>query len=303
MGRTYLFPAISLVLLLAGSLFGPVASYGQDDDTIKVDASIVVVNASVTDATGKTVGGLKQRQFTILEDGIEQSIASFTAEETPFAAVILLDTSGSMEERVSLARSAAIEFLSGLRGEDFAKIYNFDAKVRLVQDFSSTRDLRDVFYDLKASGTTVLNDAIFQAAQDLSVRPEKRRAILVLSDGADTASKNSSDKALRAALAAGATIYTVDMAPSDMGPGNRNPARGELQHFAEKTGGRFVATPGGMAMRDAFHRIVEELGQQYTIAYEPSQAKRDGKWHAIEVRISRPNLTIRARKGYNAPKN
>jgi Ca-activated chloride channel family protein len=291
-----------VVLLLAGSLFCSLTATAQDDDVIKIDASAVVVNVSVTNAAGVAVGGLKEKQFSVLEDGTEQKIASFSAEDTPFAAVILIDTSGSMEERVSLARSAAIEFLYGLRGEDYAEIYNFDSKVKQVQDFSNQRDLRDAFFDLKADGTTVLNDAVFQAAADLSKRPEKRRAILVLSDGADTASRKSFDKAIKAALAANATIYTVDMSPVEQGPGVQNTGLGALKDFASKTGGRFVATPGGQAMREAFKHICEELGQQYTITYDPSNPKKDGKWRSIEVRITRPNLTIRTRKGYNAPK-
>src|SRR4051812_33882984 len=161
---------ISLVVLLtAGSLF----CLAQGDDVIRVDSAVVVVNAAVTDAKGVAVGGLKDKQFSIFEDGVEQKISSFGAESTPFAAVILLDTSGSMEERVSLARSATIEFLYGLRSDDVAEIYNFDSKVRQIQDFSNQRDLRDSFYDLKADGNTVLNDAVYQAAADLSKRPEK----------------------------------------------------------------------------------------------------------------------------------
>ena len=286
-----------LVLLTAGSLF----CHAQDDDVIKVDSSAVVVNAAVTDVGGKAVGGLKEKQFTVLEDGVEQKIASFSAEDTPFAAVILIDTSGSMEERVSLARSAAIQFLYGLRGDDYAEIYNFDAKVKQVQDFSNQRDLKDAFYKLEANGNTVLNDAVFQAAADLSKRPERRRAILVLSDGADTASRKTFDKALKAALAANATIYTVDMSPVDSSLAERS-GLAALRDLASKTGGTFVATPGGQTMRDAFKRICEELGQQYTITYEPTNTKKDGKWRSIELRIARPNLTIRTRKGYNAPK-
>jgi Ca-activated chloride channel family protein len=286
------------VLIISGVLF----CSAQDDDVISVDSSIVVVNASVTDALGKAVGGLKQKQFTILEDGIEQPIASFSSEATPFAAVILLDTSGSMEERVTLARAAALQFLDNMRGLDFTAIYNFDSKVRLVQDFSNTRDMREAAYDLRANGTTVLNDAVYKAADELSKRPEQRRAIIILSDGADTASGKSESKALKAALAVGATIYTVDMSPTDQGPTGRNTGQGSLKTFAEKTGGRFVATPGGLMMRDAFRRIAEELGSQYTLTYEPGASKKDGKWHAIELRVARSNLTIRTRKGYNAPK-
>lgn len=278
------------------------ANAQNDDDVITVDSSIVVLNASVTDAAGKAVSGLAQKQFRVFEDGVEQQIVSFGTEDTPFAAVILLDTSGSMEERVTLARAAAIRFLDGLRREDSASIYNFYSKVELVQDFSNSRDLREQAFDLKANGMTVLNDAIYKAAQELSTRPEKRRAIIVLSDGADTMSKKNSEKALKAAMLANATIYTVDMAAIDTAGRERVQNQGVLKNFAEKTGGKFVATPGGVAMRDAFKRIVEELGQQYTISYQPSNTTKDGKWRSIELRISRPNLTIRTRKGYNAPR-
>ena len=87
-----------------------------------------------------------------------------------------------------------------------------------------------------------------------------------------------------------------------MKPSERAQNQSGLKKFAERTRGQFVATPGGIAMRDAFKKIVEELRQQYTIAYQPLNMKKDGKWRSIELRISRPNLTIRTRKGYNAPK-
>jgi len=174
--------------------------------------------------------------------------------------------------------------------------------VQLVQDFSNRGDMNEKAFDLKADGMTSLNDAVFKAAQILSTRPEKRRAIIVLSDGADTSSKRSEDNVLKAALAVNASIYTVDMSPIGQAGANRVQNQGVLKNFAEKTGGRFVATPGGAAMRDAFKRIVEELGAQYTIAYSPTNTAKDGKWHAIELRIARPGLTIRTRKGYNAPK-
>ncbi len=285
------------ILLLAAFLN---ISAQTDDDVISVDSSIVVLNASITDASGKAVGGLNQKLFRVFEDGVEQKIESFGAEETPFAAVILLDTSGSMEERVSLARGAAIHFLQRLRANDNAAIYNFSSRVEMVQDFSNSRDIREQAFDLRADGMTVLNDAIYKAAEVLSKRPEKRRAIVVLSDGADTFSKTSNEKALKAALAVNATIYAVDMSSPELKPGERVQNRGALTNYAEKTGGKYIATPGGIAMRDAFTRIVEELGSQYTLAYQPLNTKKDGKWHLIVLRVSKPNLTIRTRKGYNA---
>ena len=145
-----------------------------------------------------------------------------------------------------------------------------------------------------------MNDAIFEAAVELSKRPEKRRAIIVLSDGQDTMSKRSADKALKAALEVDAVIYTIDMSP--VADSKRAQNQGPLKNFAEKTGGTFVSTPGGAAMRDAFAKIVEELGVQYTIGYSPLNTKKDGKWRAIELRVAKPNLTIRTRKGYNTEK-
>jgi Ca-activated chloride channel family protein len=187
-----------------------------------------------------------------------------------------------------------------LRESDNTAIYRFDSKVLLVQDFSNSRDIDQSIFDLKAQGMTRMNDAIYEAAVELSKRPEKRRAIILLSDGQDTSSKRSSDKALKAALEADAAVYTIDMSP--VGDSKRVQNQGPLKNFAEKTGGTFVSTPGGAAMREAFAKIVEELGVQYTIGYSPQNTKKDGKWRALELRVARPNLTVRTRKGYNAEK-
>ena len=295
--------AVSLRIILFALLFLVNANklLSQDDDEIiNVDSSLVILNATISDGSGKHVSGLTQKNFKIFEEGAEQEISLFTAEETAFAAVILIDTSGSMEGSVSMARAAAIRFLDGLRQNDLAAIYRFDSKVTLVQDFSSSRDVTENIFDLKADGMTALNDAVFLAAGELSKRPEKRRAIIVLSDGQDTISKRSAEKALKAALAANALIYTVDM--SAINSSRRTQNQGPLKNFAEKTGGIFVATPGGVAMRSAFANIADELGVQYTLGYQPTNIRRDGKWRAIELRVAKPNLIIRTRKGYNAEK-
>lgn len=295
-----LFSLFSLLVLLSLTVF--VSAQEEDNEPISVDSSIVVLNATITDAKGNAVFGLNQTLFKVFEDGKEQKIDFFGAEKTPFAAVILLDSSGSMEQRISIARSAAIHFLDGLRAEDNAAIYNFDSKVSLVQEFSNSRDITERIFDVKSKGMTVLNDAIYQAALDLEKRPEKRKAIIVLSDGADTQSKRSADKALKAAIAANATIYTVDMTSIDTGVKERIQSQSVLKNFAEKSGGKFIPVSGGIALREAFKEIVAELGAQYTITYLPANTAKDGKWREIEVRVARANLNIRTRKGYNAPK-
>lgn len=280
------------------------AQQSQDDDVVRVNTDLVVVNVTVRDASGKYAHGLHGSDFKLLEDGREQTISNFTAEETPFAAVVLLDFSGSMESRVSMARSAAIRFLDGLRDDDVAEVYRFDSEVEQLQDFSPSRDLAPTAFGMKAKGMTVLNDAVLRAAIDLSHRPEKRRAIVVLSDGQDTRSSASMDKALTAALGAGVTIYTVDMSdPSTSSTQDRAQGTAALRHFADKSGGRYIPSPGGRALREAFTGIVEELSNQYTLTYRPQNQARDGRWREIEIKLSKPDLKARTRKGYKAPKN
>lgn len=292
---------IAVFLLILSAFSGALAQI-EEDGVIRVETNLVVINAVLTDSNGKTLSNIKQNELEVYEDGKRQEITFFASQKTPFAAVILLDTSGSMESRLSVARAAAMNFLDGLRPDDMTAVYNFDSKVKEVQEFSNSRDIADRAYSLKADGMTVLNDAIVEAAAKLSQRTETRRSIVVLSDGADTQSKASSSKALKAALAANAVIYTIDMAQLDAPQSKRAQDIGVLKDFAEKTGGRFISAGGGTALRDAFKQIVEELGVQYTVGYEMPEGKTDGKWRAIELKISRPNIKIRARKGYFSPK-
>lgn len=291
------FPAAVLIIVFV------VYAAAQDDDVIRVDSGMVFLNALVTDLAGRHVTGLRQNEFRIFEDSVEQPVTFFVAEETPFTAVILLDTSGSMEQRVSLARAAAIRFLDGLRASDSAAVFAFDSNVRKIQSFSNSRYIADGVFDLKADGMTVLNDAVVEAAKELATRPEKRRAIVVLSDGMDTKSRASQEKAMRAAANAGAVIYTIDMSAADSPLAQRRQNQAALRSFAQRSGGTFIATPGGVALREAFRNIVDDLGRQYTLGFQPSATGRDGKWHSLELRVTRPGLTIRTRTGYYAEKS
>ena len=288
---------LSVLLLFLCASFAS----AQDDDVVRVSTDLVVLNITVTDKSGQYVKGLKRSDFKIYEDGVEvkpDMISSFALQESPYAAVVLLDSSGSMEARFSLARSAAIRFLDGLRPEDVASVYRFDSRVERVQEFSGGRDLAPTAYAIRAKGMTTLNDAIVEAANTLAGRPESRKAIVILSDGVDTYSKASSEKAVESALAVGASIFAVDMAGLQIGGSARRQSAAALKEFAEKTGGRFVATPGGPALREAFSGIAEELGHQYTISYRPLNLKRDGKWRTLEVKVEGEDLKVRTRKGF-----
>src|SRR6202140_3627398 len=259
--------SVALVLAFASAQIAPRTVVAQpvswerpvvqdQDDVVRVSTELVILNATVLDKDGKFVSGLHRADFQVFEDGQEQKLMTFTAEETPFAAAILLDTSGSMESRLTLGRSAAIRFLDGLRDEDVAAVYNFDSKVEQMQDFSPGRDLPARAFGLRTRTTTALNDAVLRAADDLAKRSEKRRAIVVLSDGGENYSRASSEKALDHVLLAGATIYAVNM--SETGPGRDIAGSSILKNLADKSGGRYVASPGGQELRDSFAAIAEE---------------------------------------------
>ncbi len=299
--RTILCLFACVISLLSLSIAFPAK---QDDEVIRVNTDLVVLNVTVTDKAGQYVPGLQLSDFTVFEDGKQvpaDFVATFQLQEAPFVAVILLDTSGSMENRLSLARSAAIRFLDRLREEDMAAVYKFDSEIKQVQEFSTSRDLAPMAFGVRAQGMTRLHDAIVDAAKALADRAEKRKAIVVLSDGMDTRSGATSDKAVESALAVGATIYAVDMSPTD-GRARVSQTAATLKQFAEKSGGRFVATPGGPALREAFANIADELGHQYTLAYRPLNRARDGKWRKLDVKLSRSDLVVRTRKAYRAPK-
>jgi Ca-activated chloride channel family protein len=297
-----LLPAVTVFALALLFTNHSLAQQDSDDDVVRVESDLVVLNVTVTDKQGKYVHKIPRSDFKVFEDGREQPIDTFSVEETPFAAAILLDTSGSMEGRISLARAAAIRFLDGLRSEDVAAVYHFNSSVEQLQDFSPGRDLPPTTYELRSKGQTALNDAIVRAARDLALRPEPRHAIVVLSDGADTHSGASAEKAIAAAFAANATIYTVDMIDPVTAAREKMIAGGALKNFANKSGGRFVSTSGGQSLSDAFASIVQELSNQYTIGYRPTNRARDGRWRSIELKLARAELNARTRGGYRAPK-
>jgi Ca-activated chloride channel homolog len=313
---------ILLILLLSLALsisLGPIRAQKQDPqqqdpekksdpdsagDTISVETNLVVLNVTVSDLQDRYVSGLKAADFRILEDNNQQEILGFTSEEMPFTAAILLDASESMQHKLTLERAACTSFVDGLREGDTFAIFSFaGTKVKKMQDFTEVHDVPDKLWDLKPDGNTPLYDAIVQASEELSNRSERRRAVLIASDGADTTSKASLDQALRKAAAANVMVYAIDMTDNTVFRTNRRDTSADvLKSMAEKTGGKFFQTPGGNALRDAFAKAVTELRNQYTITYSSTNERQDGRWRAIDVRVARPDLSIHTRKGYYASK-
>ncbi len=282
----------------------------DQDDVVKLSADLILVNVTVTDADGKYAHGLKLKDFALLEDDAPQAINSFSAEESPFAAAILIDMSGSMEYKFGQVRGAAAAFVERIRDDDQVAVYGFNNKVRQVQEFTNLRDIADAIWDAKAEDRTRLYDCMDEAITALAARPEKRRAILLISDGWDNASaKASFDSAMKRALAAGIVVYSVDLIDDNTMNGNSQEAlmlrkgRGDMREFAAQTGGRYVHTPQGDGIDDAFGNIVDELRNQYTLTFYSTNKKHDGRWRKLAVTARGKGLSVRARRGYYAPKS
>ena len=281
----------------------------SDDDQLQLHSDLVVVSVTVTDAAGQYAHGLSARDFSVVEDGAPQQLDTFSTEEAPFAAAILMDMSGSMEYKFGLVRAAAAYFVERIRDDDQVAVYGFNNEVRQFQDFTNVRDISEYIWDATARDATRLYDCMNDAIEALSKRSEKRRAILLISDGCDTrSSKASLPSILRRAQSEGITIYSVDLiednALSSGGSGatELRRGRGEMKELAGETGGRYIHSPQGDKLEDAFGGVVDELRNQYTLSYYPSNHKRDGRWRKIGVGVSRPGLSTRARRGYWAPK-
>jgi Ca-activated chloride channel family protein len=275
-----------------------------EDDIFKVETNLVVLNVTVTDFGEQYVTGLKEKDFTVYEDGLPQKIQGFSFEEMPFASSILLDSSASMENRLTHARAACARFVEGIREGDVFSIYKFGgAKVKLLQEFTEVRDIPDSVWEMRADSLTPLYDAVVTASEALAKRDERRRAIVLVSDGGDSNSRASLDEAVRQATNAGAGVYAVNLSNAGLYKSAGHDAGAEaMKTLAAKTGGRFFSTPGGQALRDAFDSTVEELRRQYTISYESTNDKQDGKWRKIEVRVGKAGLNVRTRQGYYAAK-
>jgi Ca-activated chloride channel family protein len=285
-------------------------SASEQEDVVTLRADLVVVNVTVTDAAGQYAHGLKQADFALLEDDAAQTINSFSSEESPFAAALLIDMSGSMEYKFGQVRGAAAAFVDRIRDDDQVAVYGFNNKVRQIQDFTNLRDIADAIWDQKAEDRTRLYDCVDEAVTALAARPEKRRAILLISDGWDTGSaKASFESAMKHALAAGIVVYSVDLIDDNTMNGNSQEAlmlrkgRSDMKEFAAQTGGRYVHTPQGNGLEEAFSNVIDELRNQYTLTFYPTNKKRDGRWRKLTVTARGKTLSVRARRGYYAPKS
>ena len=278
--------------------------------TFGTGIEIINLNLSVTDAAENYVTDLEQPDFAVYEDGIRQDLTLFTHENLPISMVIMVDTSASMEEKISTAQQAAIRFIQTLRPVDLAQIVQFNDRATTLQPFTnSLEDLEAAILATDTAGPTALHNALYIALKDLARERDpsqlRRRAVVLLSDGEDTASLVSDDQVLELAKKNEINIYAISLRPNR--PQDRmrqafSQAEYLLTALARETGGR-VYFPAGLNELDAvYDRIAEELRTLYSVGYVSSNPRRDGKWRRIVVRVpEREGITVRHKLGYYAP--
>jgi VWFA-related protein len=297
------------------------------DEPIRVDVNLVNIFASVRAKNNALISNLEKSDFKIYEDGKEQEIKNFTREtDLPLTLGLLVDTSSSQERLIDTEQRAASQFFSKvIREKDQAFLIQFGAEAELLQDLTnSTRLLQKGLQQLRLSvpvgglhpgpvptmqnqAGTILYDAVYLAANDELKREVGRKAIILITDGVDTGSKITRDKAIEAAQKGDVMIYSIfyqDRAAYGGGFGTINlgggGGEGELRRMSSETGGQVFHVDRSHSLDDIFRELQDEMRSQYAITYQPPNPKRDGTYHKIDIKLANKDYKPQARKGYYA---
>ena len=273
-------------------------------------ANIVSVNVTVTDGR-KPVTGLTRGDFEVLEDGVRQEVQFFESRSVPLDVILLLDTSSSMQDKMPAVHEAARSFMKILRPEDRGAVVTFADSVEVVQDLTYDGGaIEAAINSTRASGSTALRTAVYVALKQFAVHPRasgeiRRQAIALLSDGNDTKSLVPMDDVLALARRSGVNIYPITLAGSPAARPSEDlrfsDAYQALQTLARDTGGQVFVAAHVQKLKDIYQTIAGELSAQYSIAYSSTNARADGRFRRILIRIiSNPTLRPRARSGYLA---
>ncbi len=263
---------------------------------------ITSITATVIDKEGHPVTGLPKEAFEVYEDGVLQTVTQFTNERVPIGLGVLLDISDSMfGKRMDDARAAVDTLLFDLLNEaDEFFVMAFNHKPRPLTGWTHERgDVRHALAGLRPSGGTAIYDAILEALPIVETRTRQRAAVLVISDGADTAS-TATLREVRPALRRSDTfVYAIAIDSPERQPINTRVNAAALREITGESGGRTEIVQNSAQLEEAAARIAEELNSQYVLGYSPPHAA-DGQFHSLRVRPANPEYKVRARAGYVA---
>ncbi len=274
-------------------------------DVVRITSNLVPIPASIVDQHGTAVTGLKLDDFELWVDGQPRPLSDLTRSETSVRMAMLFDNSGSLDSAREFEKEAAMNFFRRvMRPIDEAAIYSVETDSYLAQPL--TRDVQKLEQTIqtfgKPEGSTSLFDAIIDAAGYL--RPYSgRRVLVIVSDGIETTSRADFETTMQRVLADDCQIFVVQTGLYEGANLRALAAERRMEQLSGQTGGAVYIPKSVAELNAAFDQITADLAQQYILSYYPSGDHRDGRFHAIELRLkTRKDVRIRSRRGYYSPK-
>ena len=276
-----------------------------DPYTFKVDVNMVVLHATVESHKGVLVSGLSQSDFQVYEDGVLQEIKNFSHEDIPVTVGLVIDNSGSMAPKRQEVITAALAFAHSSNPQDQMFVVSFNEHVRFglpanLMFTDQAAQLQVALSRIASDGETALYDAVAAALEHLKKGNRDKKVLIVVSDGADNASKHQLKEVMATAVQSDAIIYALGLYQPD--DPDRNP--GVLKQLAKVTGGEAFMPESLKEIVPICERVASDIRNQYTIAYTPANGRQDGAYHAIQVKAGAPGhrrVSVRTRAGYYAP--
>ena len=288
---------------------------GQQDQghSIKASVDLVVLHVSVADAAGQFVPDLKQDEFHVLENKIEQKISVFSRADIPVTMGLVIDNSGSMREKREQVNAAAMTFVRTSNPEDEAFVVNFNDEYYLDTDGDFTSDQKDLDNALSridTRGSTALYDAVIGSLNHVKTGHKDKRVLLVITDGDDDASRKSLSETMKIAEESDATIYAIGIFSEDDRKNDKRmvrKSRKELTELAEATGGLAFFPETLDDVTPVCQQVAHDIRNQYTIGYYPTNSAKDGTFRRVHVQLAATGghgkPSVRTRTGYFAQKS
>src|ERR1700737_3133172 len=316
--RPYFLPlcAFFTLLLCVGTLAQipttpsappPPGASGGQDSKIRVDVNLVVLHTTVMDDRGRFADGLKQDNFRVFEDKVEQKLSVFKREDIPVSMGLVIDNSGSMRDKRPRVNQAAITLVEASNKQDEAFVVNFndDFYLDLDKDFtSSVPELKEALERIDSRGSTALYDAIIGSLDHLKKGNRDKKVLLIVTDGEDNTSHNTLEKTIREIQKTDTVIYTIGLL-SEESKKSAKKAKRALEQIAQASGGLAYFPENVDDVHNICEQVARDIRNQYTLAYYPLNTKRDGTYRTGQGEIIPPRgrgkVVARTRNGYYAP--
>jgi Ca-activated chloride channel homolog len=297
----------ALIVARSGRSQRPQATSADKEQTLKVDVDLTLVNATVTDPLNRYVSGLEQEHFQIWEDKIEQKIEYFSSEDVPMSLGMIFDVSGSMKDKISTSRDAAVTFLKTGNPDDEYFLVEFANRPEVASDFTTDiSKLQSKIIFTPAKGMTAMYDAVYVGLEKLKTGNNPKKALLLITDGEDNRSRYTFQNVKDFVKEQDVQIYAIGITDewnSQLSAGRTG--RAMLEELADLTGGRAFFPDSVYELEDICTKIAIELKNQYVIGYHSTNAAKDGKWRKLRLKVNPPkgiqHLNVKSKAGYYAP--